>query len=371
MTAAAHDDFFSDYWENVKVGFGPRAPQNRVSVGLRLGFVLPHLLVLVVLTAVSVVLAVVGWAAALKLGRLPRPIAVYQMRWVAYYARVNAYLFLLGDDYPPFSLTVADYPVRVEIVASRLSGPAVLFRLVLLVPAFVISVVSLTGLVLISPIVWVMTLFSRQMPPPFFTATAAVIRYHTRAIAYAVMVTAEYPQQLFGDRDGEALGDELRLAISPEAKRLLIAVLIVGSLASSLGAARLVIGGDPGEAALNRLEAGSVVFKRSVSRCPDGPDRFHCLEQAERTWSGAWDQYTRDINSGYVFPFSPQKRQAVRVIDASSPVIFALLDSSRAKTASAHVVAYENVLKLIRHFDTVLRRSRLGVPSSHLLVGGG
>jgi hypothetical protein len=251
--------------------------------------------------------------------------------------------------------------------------PLVFFRLVLLIPVFFISVVSITGLLLFSPIIWVMTLFARRMPSQFFAATAAVIRYETRAAAYAVMVTDEYPGRLFGDAENSE--PELRLVLSGEAKRLLIVILVVGAFASSLGAAKLVIviAGDPGEAALSRLEAASVVFRRSVSRCPDGPERFRCLEQAEGTWSGAWNRYVGDIGNGYLsryFP-SPQKWKAMRAIDAASPVVFALLDSSRAKTESAHLVAYGKVLKLIRHFDAVLRRWRVGAPSPHLLVGGG
>jgi hypothetical protein len=127
MATDVQDDFFGP-WGEVEVGFGARARQSRVSLVLRLAFVLPHLLVLVVLAAISVVLAVAGWFAALKLGRLPRPIAVFQMRWIAYLGRVSAYLFLLTDKYPPFSLTAAEYPVRVEIVPAELSTPAVLFR---------------------------------------------------------------------------------------------------------------------------------------------------------------------------------------------------------------------------------------------------
>src|SRR6478672_469951 len=273
MTTDAQDEFFA-LWGDVEVGFGAPARQSHVSVALRLILALPHLLVLVVLAAVSVVLAVVGWFAALKLGRLPRPIAVYQMRWLAYLARVLAYLFMLVEDYPPFSLTETEYPVRVEIIAAQLSTPLVLFRLVLLVPTFVVALVSITGLVVVSPIIWIITFATGEMPSPCFASTAAVIRYQTRYVAYAVMVTDEYPGRLFGD--GPDSGNELRLVLSSDAKSVLIPMLIFGGIATSLVAIRIWIGGDPGKAALSRLEAASTVFKHSVSRCPGGPERFRC-----------------------------------------------------------------------------------------------
>lgn len=359
MTAGAEDDFFG-FWGEVEVGFGVPAPQNPLSIGFRLALALPHLLVVVVLGAISVVLAVVGWFAALKLGRLPRSIAVYQMRWLGYLTRVSSYVFLLVDDYPPFSLTPAAYPVRVEIVAAQLSGPAVFFRWVLLIPTFVIWVVAITGLVLVSPIVWILTLANKQTPPlSCFSSIAAVIRYQTRFVAYAVLVTDEYPGRLFGDDDD--MGGELRLPLSGDAKSVLIPILIVGAIASSLGAVRLAIGGDPGQAAYGRLEAASVVFEQSVSACPAGPNRLRCLEQAEGTWSAAWQRFGQDIVNGYVYPFSPQKHWAMHVVGASTAVAIALLDSARAKTEAAHAVAYEKVLRLIRRFDSILSGGQAGV----------
>ena len=360
MASDAQDDFFGAYWEEVDLVFGYPAPRSKISVGLRLLFALPHLLVLVVLAAVSIVLAVVGWFAALRLDRLPRRIAVFQMRSIEYQARVQAYLFLLVDDYPPFSLTAAEYPVTVEIRASRLSPAAVLFRWVLLIPASVVFVISILGLILLSPFLWVMRLVGRGLPLPFFEATAALIRYQLRYVAYAVLVTDEYPRHFFGDFPGS--GDEPRLVLSPEAKRLLIAIVVVVAFAGSLGAARLVVGGNPGTAALARLDAASAVYKREVSQCPAGPGRLRCVERAERTVVYAWTQYAEDLASGYHFAPRKSRARAVRAIDASTDVGMALWISSEAKTESAHRAAYEKVLKRIKRFESVLRGWRGGRP---------
>jgi hypothetical protein len=148
--------------------------------------------------------------------------------------------------------------------------------------------------------------------------------------------------------------------LSSDAKSVLIPILIVGAIATSLGAVRPYIGGDPGKAALGRLEAAPTVFKRSVSRCPARPDRFRCYEQAEGTWSAAWERYSSDIADGY--PYASRKSRAVAAIGASTAVALALFDSSRAKTESAHLVAYEKVQKLIGRFETVLRSSRYDSP---------
>jgi len=66
---------------------------------------IPHYVVLVVLLAVGLVAAVVGWLAVLITGRYPKPIFDYLVGVGRWSLRVNAYAFLLvTDQYPPFSL---------------------------------------------------------------------------------------------------------------------------------------------------------------------------------------------------------------------------------------------------------------------------
>src|SRR5207237_27151 len=115
---------------------GPQQ-QSRVTVAFRWLLVLPHFVVLWFLTLVAIPLVIVGWFAALILGRLPLWIARYQMSLIAYSTRVNAYLFFLAREFPAFSLARdADYSVRVELGASRLSRATVLFRWLLFIPAY-------------------------------------------------------------------------------------------------------------------------------------------------------------------------------------------------------------------------------------------
>jgi hypothetical protein len=66
--------------------------RRRLTVAFRLLLVLPQLIVLYVLVLVGGVAVVVGWFAALVLGRLPEPIARYLCHLTQYTTRVNAYL---------------------------------------------------------------------------------------------------------------------------------------------------------------------------------------------------------------------------------------------------------------------------------------
>jgi hypothetical protein len=131
VVAGAGGEFFSLGPEEVAIAFGAPAPQSRAKVAFRAVLAIPQLIALAVFGLVASVLAVIGWFAALGLGRLPRWIAVYETGWLAYQTRVKAYLYLMLDDYPPFEIGPADYPIRVDIGASLLSRFKVLFRLLL------------------------------------------------------------------------------------------------------------------------------------------------------------------------------------------------------------------------------------------------
>jgi hypothetical protein len=83
----------------------PAMPRDRLSIALRLLLALPHILVLAFLLLGWLIVTIVAWFAILFTGSYPAslyPFALGVMRWAL---RVETYLLLLVDDYPPFSLT--------------------------------------------------------------------------------------------------------------------------------------------------------------------------------------------------------------------------------------------------------------------------
>ena len=82
----------------------PSAPRDRLSIALRLLLALPHILVLVFLLFGWMIVSVIAWFVILFTGSYPAslyPFAAGVMRWAL---RVETYLLLLVDEYPPFSL---------------------------------------------------------------------------------------------------------------------------------------------------------------------------------------------------------------------------------------------------------------------------
>jgi|SRR5689334_321178 len=81
----------------------PDAPRDKWSVGLRLLLVIPHLVALFFIGIAWFVVTLIAWFAILFTGSYPAgmlPFAVGCLRWSL---RVESYLLLMRDEYPPFS----------------------------------------------------------------------------------------------------------------------------------------------------------------------------------------------------------------------------------------------------------------------------
>lgn len=185
----------------VHAGFGTPARQNRWKVGFRIVLAIPLLLVGLVYAVGAFVIVVIGWFAALVMGRLPRFAARYLSAFVVFGARLSAYSNLMLDRYPPFSLFYpAAYPVNVEIEGGPVRRLAVLFRIFLLIPANIVNSLVTEGLGVVAFFIWLIVLVAGRMPTTIFGAVAAVIRFQARTYAYALMLTGKYPGELFGDQ---------------------------------------------------------------------------------------------------------------------------------------------------------------------------
>jgi hypothetical protein len=186
----------------VEVSYEGSGRQRRLTIAFRIILALPHLVYVALVTIAALVAVVAGWVAALALGRLPGGLADFLARVVQYVARVNAYGYLLlTDRYPAFDLGRDDYAVSVDIPRGvRLNRAAVLFRIVLLIPAMIVVQLIGNGLFVVEFVAWLLALMMGRLPVPLFEAFAAALRYQTRFYAYAALLTSEYPRGLFGDR---------------------------------------------------------------------------------------------------------------------------------------------------------------------------
>jgi hypothetical protein len=191
--------------DEVLVAFAGPARQSRLTVLVRIVLAIPHYIVLWVLGIATEVVVVISWFAALFIGRVPEGLAGFIAGYLRWATRVYAYLLLLTDEYPPFEMGDSDYPVHVAVRPGRLNRLAVFFRIILVIPAYLLSALLIFGMGTIALlIIWLIVLVSGTMPEAVYGAVSAVLRYHTRYLGYVLLLTGTYPKGLYGDQPGPA-----------------------------------------------------------------------------------------------------------------------------------------------------------------------
>jgi Domain of unknown function (DUF4389) len=186
--------------DEILVAYAEPSRQNRLTVLVRVLLAIPHLITLIVLGLIGFFVLVISWFAALIMGRLPGGFARYLAGLLRWSARVYAYLFLLTDEYPPFELADSDYPVRVSLAPGRLNRLAVLFRIILIIPAGIVLNALLSGLFVALVVVWLIVLIMGRMPVTLYRSVAVAHRAWARYTGYSYLLTATYPWGMFGDK---------------------------------------------------------------------------------------------------------------------------------------------------------------------------
>jgi hypothetical protein len=179
---------------------------------------IPHFIVLVFLWLAFVITTVVAFFAILFTGRHPRALFAFKVGVLRWSWRVCFYSYnALGTDrYPPFTLAdVPDYPARLDVAyPQQLSRGLVLVKWWLLaLPQYLIVGVFAGGtlaglnaanhhggwssgggliglLVLIAAVI---LLFTGRYPRSIFDFIMGMNRWVYRVIAYATLMTDEYP----------------------------------------------------------------------------------------------------------------------------------------------------------------------------------
>ena len=167
--------------------------RNRLTVAFRLILVIPHLFVLMLWAIAFYLLGLVSWVVAIFTGRLPAAIHDFQAGFVRYQNRVNAYLYLTADPFPPFG-TGGSYPVDVEIAgAEQQSRLTILFRWILAIPAFILASVLIQLAQVLAIVAWFLCLFTGRMSEGMRDLQAFCLRYYAQTWAYGFLVTGRYP----------------------------------------------------------------------------------------------------------------------------------------------------------------------------------
>ncbi len=168
--------------------------RNRLTVFFRLLLVIPHWIWLALWAIAVLVVAIMGWFAALFSGRLPQGLHNFMAAFARYYTHVQSYLYLAGDPFPGFLGKPGTYPVELHIAPPQEQNRwKTGFRWILAVPAAIVAGALgglLAGAAFLS---WFAALFTRRMPRGLLRAEHYALRYTGQLCAYALLLTDRYP----------------------------------------------------------------------------------------------------------------------------------------------------------------------------------
>jgi hypothetical protein len=153
------------------------------------------------------VCVLIAWFAILFTGRYPQGLYSFVSRVVRFGGRVQSYVALASDPYPPFDLDEhPEYPVRVPIGPPKESYSRVktFFRVLIGIPVILINyalgIVANVG----SLISWFWIVITGKQNEGLHNAIKLGMAYSARSTAYLCLLTEDWPP--FSPDGGSALG---------------------------------------------------------------------------------------------------------------------------------------------------------------------
>ncbi|MEX0744734.1 MAG: DUF4389 domain-containing protein [Phycisphaeraceae bacterium] len=167
---------------------------SRLTTLLRLILVIPQIIVLYVLFIIAEICVLIAWFAIVITGKMPRglfDLIVNVNRWSA---NVNAYMWLLRDEYPPFTWDPGNYPVRYEAdYEEKRSRLTTLLRLILVIPQMIVLCFVILVAEILAIIAWFAILFTGRFPEGMFGFVRGALRWQFRVNGYFLLLTDRYP----------------------------------------------------------------------------------------------------------------------------------------------------------------------------------
>jgi hypothetical protein len=158
-------------------------------------FAIPHLAILYALGAVANIIVIIAFFAILFTKKYPKGLHDIVANYLRWQSNVYAYLFMLRDEYPPFSWDAGKYPVTFETTYEPEMGRfAPIYKWILVIP----NVLVLFLLAIVAIVVWLIAgfaiLFTGKFPRGMFDFLVGVGRWSHRANMYAfLLMTDKYP----------------------------------------------------------------------------------------------------------------------------------------------------------------------------------
>lgn len=184
--------------------------RSRLTVFFRLPLAVPHLVWLALWTIAAIVAAIANWFAALFTGRPADALHRFLSRYTRYSLHVAAFVYLAANPFPGFMGEPGRYPLDLELPPpERQSRWVTGFRMILAIPASVVSSALGTGLFVAGVLTWFAALATGRAPWGLRNFQAYGLRYGAQVAAYVLLLTERYPHA--SPLEGEAPAEQLEL----------------------------------------------------------------------------------------------------------------------------------------------------------------
>lgn len=168
--------------------------RSRLTVFFRWLLVIPHVVWLWLWGVAACWGALGAWVIALVTGSVPPALHDFLARFVRYWVHVNAYAGLAADPFPGFLGVPGSYPVDVEIdPAAPQRRLLVAFRLILAIPALIVSGVLNYLVNVVTLLGWFYALATGRLSPGLEKILLYGLRYHAHTYGYLLLLTDRYP----------------------------------------------------------------------------------------------------------------------------------------------------------------------------------
>ena len=168
--------------------------RTRLTVFFRLILAIPHLLWASLWGVIAVLAGIVNWFATLAGGRSPQGLHDFLATFLRYVTHVRAYVLLVADPFPQFTGREGSYPIDLRIdPPEEQNRLTVFFRLILAIPAFVVTNILSNLSHVLAVISWFIALFTGRVPEGLRNFAALALRFETQTYGYALLLTPRYP----------------------------------------------------------------------------------------------------------------------------------------------------------------------------------
>lgn len=174
----------------------PGEGRNRLTVAFRLIIAIPWFIVAALYGIGAYILAIVAWFAIVFTGRYPQGLYDFVGKFVRLSGRTTAFTFLLTDEFPPFHGDPDDsYPVRIGTPPPLAEYNRVKtgLRLIIGIPVLLLDYVQALIGEVVALIGWFAILFTGKLSDGLFKPLRSALAYQTRAGAYLLLMTEDYP----------------------------------------------------------------------------------------------------------------------------------------------------------------------------------